>query len=71
MGELVKKTSAAVAVTDELTTLIDWVNIEQVSGFTLIVKNAGGTDVAFHGCSLQTTIPELTKQVEERLYRYV
>jgi hypothetical protein len=26
---------------------------------------------AFHGCSLQTTIPELTKQVEKRLYRYV
>jgi hypothetical protein len=42
MAELVKKTSAAVAVTDELTTLIDWVNIEQVSGFTIIVKNAGG-----------------------------
>ncbi len=26
---------------------------------------------AFHGCSLRTTITELTKQVEERLYRYV
>ena len=25
----------------------------------------------FHGCSLRTTITELTKQVEERLYRYV
>lgn len=42
MAELVKHTPAAVAVTDELTTLIDWVNIEQVSGFTIIVKNTGG-----------------------------
>jgi len=40
--ELVKKTSSAVAVTGSLTTLIDWVNIESVSGFTLIVENAGG-----------------------------
>jgi len=42
MSELVAKTAAAIAVTDELTTLLDWVNIEQVSGFTLIVENAGG-----------------------------
>ncbi len=42
MAELVAKTSAAIAVDDSLTTLIDWVNIEQVSGFTIIVANAGG-----------------------------
>ncbi|HIJ66810.1 MAG TPA: hypothetical protein HPP51_00805 [Planctomycetes bacterium] len=42
MAELVKKTSSAVAVDDSLTTLIDWVNIEQVSGFTIVVENAGG-----------------------------
>jgi len=42
MPELVAKTAAAVAVTEDLTTLIDWVNIEQVSGFTIIVENAGG-----------------------------
>ena len=42
MSELVAKTSAAVAVDDELTTLIDWVNIEQVSGFTVVIENAGG-----------------------------
>jgi len=42
MAELISKTSAAVVVSDELTTLLDWVNIEQVSGFTIIVENAGG-----------------------------
>ena len=42
MSELVAKTSSAIAVTDALTTLIDWVNIESVSGFTIIVENAGG-----------------------------
>jgi len=42
MAELVAKTSEDVAVDDSLTTLIDWVNIEQVSGFTIIVENAGG-----------------------------
>lgn len=40
--ELVTKNSAAVAITDELTTLLDWTNIEAVSGFTVIVENAGG-----------------------------
>ena len=42
MGELVAKTSAAIAVDENLTTLIDWVNIEQIAGFTVIVENAGG-----------------------------
>jgi len=42
MAELVAKTSEAIAVDEDLTTLIDWVNIEQVSGFTIIVENAGG-----------------------------
>ena len=42
MPELVAKTSEAVAVDEDLTTLIDWVNIELVSGFTIIVENAGG-----------------------------
>ena len=42
MPELVAITSAAVAVDDSLTTLIDWTNIELVSGFTLTVANAGG-----------------------------
>lgn len=42
MAEFVAQTSAAVAVDEDLTTLIDWTNIENVSGFTLIVENAGG-----------------------------
>jgi len=42
MSELVKKTASAIAVSASLTTLIDWVNIEQLSGFTVIVNNAGG-----------------------------
>lgn len=42
MPELVAKTSAAIAVDEDLTTLLDWVNIESVSGFTLVVDNAGG-----------------------------
>jgi len=42
MAELVAKTASAVAVDDSLTVLIDWVNIESVSGFTIIVENAGG-----------------------------
>ena len=42
MAELVAKTDSAVAVDSFLTTLIDWVNIEQVSGFTIIIENAGG-----------------------------
>ena len=42
MSELVAKTSAAVAVDDSLTTLIDWTNIELFSGFTIFVSNAGG-----------------------------
>jgi hypothetical protein len=40
--ELVANTSGAVAVTEDLTTLIDWVNIERLSGSTIIVANAGG-----------------------------
>ena len=40
--ELVAKSSAAVAVTDELVTLIDWINIESLSGFTVFVENAAG-----------------------------
>jgi len=40
--ELVAQTSSAVAVDENLTTLIDWINIEQLSGFTIIVKNTGG-----------------------------
>lgn len=42
MSQLVKKTSAAVAVDDNLTTLLDWINIESVSDFTIIINNAGG-----------------------------
>lgn len=42
MAEFIAKTPAAVAVDENLTVLIDWVNIEQVSGFTIIVENAGG-----------------------------
>lgn len=42
MAELVAKTSSAIAVDENLTTLIDWVNIEALSGFTVIVDNAGG-----------------------------
>lgn len=42
MSELVAKTSQAVAVDEDLTVLLDWVNIEAVSGFTIVVGNAGG-----------------------------
>ena len=42
MSELVAKTSAAIAVDEDLTVLLDWTNIESVSGFTIIVDNAGG-----------------------------
>jgi len=42
MAELISKTSSAVAVNEGLTILIDWTNIEQVSGFTVIINNAGG-----------------------------
>jgi len=42
MSELVAKTAAAVAVDENLTTLLDWVNIEAVADFTIIVENAGG-----------------------------
>jgi len=42
--ELIAQTAAAVAVDDDLTTLIDWTNIELFAGatFTLIVTNVGG-----------------------------
>jgi len=42
MPELVARSDAAVAVDENLTTLIDWVNIELVSGFTIIIDNVGG-----------------------------
>lgn len=42
MPELVAKTSEAIAVDNSLTVLLGWVNIEAVSGFTIIVENAGG-----------------------------
>lgn len=42
MSQLITKTSEAIAVDEDLTTLIDWTNIESFSGFTLIVENAGG-----------------------------
>jgi len=42
MAELIAKTASAVAVDEDLTVLIDWVNIEQVSAFTVVVDNAGG-----------------------------
>ena len=42
MSELLSKTDSAVAVSDALTVLVDWCNIEQVSGFTIVVANAGG-----------------------------
>ena len=42
MAELVAKNASAVAVDENLTTLIDWTNIESLSGFGLFVENAGG-----------------------------
>jgi len=42
MSELLIKTPSAVAIADELTTVVDWVNIQLVAGFTIMVKNAGG-----------------------------
>ncbi len=42
MSELVSKTPSAIAVTEALTTLIDWISIEAVSGFTIVINNAGG-----------------------------
>lgn len=42
MAELLAKTSAAVAVDEDLTVLLDWLNIESVSGFTIVVGNSGG-----------------------------
>jgi len=42
MSVVVSKNLNAVAVTDELTVLLDWVNIEKVSGFTIIVENTCG-----------------------------
>lgn len=45
--EALAKTSLAIAVGDSLTTLIDWTDIEVVSGFTLIIENssANGDDI--------------------------
>lgn len=34
--------TTATAVTEDLTDLIDWVNVETFSGFTIIVENTGG-----------------------------
>jgi hypothetical protein len=42
MSVVVSKNPSAVAVSDELTVLLDWVNIESFSGFTIIIENAGG-----------------------------
>lgn len=42
MSELIKKTTEPIAVGEDLTVLLNWVNIEQVSGFIVIVANAGG-----------------------------
>jgi hypothetical protein len=42
MSELVAKTASAIAVDENLTTLVDWVSIETLAGFTIIVDNAGG-----------------------------
>ena len=42
MAELIAQNATAVAVTDELSTLLDWTSIEGLTGFTLIVDNAGG-----------------------------
>jgi len=42
MAELVKQTATAIAVSDSLTTLIDWVSIEMLAGFTIVIENAGG-----------------------------
>ena len=42
MAELIAKTSTAVAVDEDLTVLLDWLNIDSVSGFTIVVGNAGG-----------------------------
>lgn len=44
MAELVALTSAAIAVDENLTTLIDWTNIESLAGFTLIIENTAGGD---------------------------
>lgn len=40
--QLITNTSEAVAVDENLTTLIDWTNIENFSGFTIMVENIGG-----------------------------
>jgi hypothetical protein len=42
MAELVAKNATAIAVDENLTTLIDWTNIESLSGFTIMIENAGG-----------------------------
>ena len=41
MAKLIGR-AAATAVTEDLTTLIDWVNIQQADTFELIVQNVGG-----------------------------
>jgi len=65
MSLLVAKTDSAIAVTDSLTTLIDWTCIDRMSGFTIIIANAGGgsandiTDVQLDTSSDGGTTPAL------------
>ncbi len=42
MSQLVAKTSSAIAVDENLTTLLDWTCIDGLSGFTIVIANAGG-----------------------------
>ncbi|MFA5252839.1 MAG: hypothetical protein WC454_09695 [Phycisphaerae bacterium] len=66
--ELVANNSAAIAITDELTTLLDWTNIEAVSGFTVMVENVGGgsadsiTDIQIDTSNDGGTTPALDQQ---------
>ena len=42
MGYLVAEQTTATAVTEDLSTLIDWVHVEQFSAFRVTVENVGG-----------------------------
>jgi hypothetical protein len=65
LAELVAKTASAVAVDEDLTVLIGWISIEDVSGFTIVVNNAGGgsaddvTDVQIDTAEDGGTTPSL------------
>jgi hypothetical protein len=65
LAELVAKTASAVAVDEDLTVLIGWIRIEDVSGFTIVVNNAGGgsaddvTDVQIDTAEDGGTTPSL------------